>query len=157
MQKGVIFVMGLMLGVIIVLTVFVITNQRGHFVLAQTVDKTAPGDIIMGTGGTTVSGAGIFDMCWIVKKEKGKVMVKDAKGKESLKEIEMTKLAAYRLDLGLPGVEGSGAGGIRLVGIRNITFDLQYPQELRGGFTNDYKFADIFKSWLEWEKSKENK
>lgn len=148
MQKGMVFVMGLMLGVIIVLTVFVITNQRGHFVLAQTVDKTTAGDIIMGTGGTTISGAGICDMCWIVKKEKGKVMVKDAKGKESLKEIDMTKLAAYRLDPGLAG------GSIRFLGVRDITFDLQCPQELRGGLTRDIKFEDVFKDWLEWEKSK---
>jgi len=142
-RNVVVFVIGVVVGVFVVSGIFLIINQS-HSVLAQAkpenrVEAHGDGDIMIVSGGINPN---IFDMCWIVKKEKGNIEVRDPDNPKKTKkeDIDMIKLACYKWDQG---------GFIRLLGVRNITFELKNPTEIQNGNMQQIKVENMFKEWRE--------
>ena len=97
MQRSAYITFGAAFGIALTLFIFVLANQDRNLLLAQTVDKSGGGDIIVATGGTASQ---LFDVLWVIKKS-----------------AEDTYLACYKVT--------AGGMKIQLVAARKIDYDLK--------------------------------
>ena len=100
MQKTTYITFGVAFGIALTLFIFILANQDRNMLLAQTVDKSGGGDMIVATGGTA---SNLFDVLWVIKKTG-----------------EDTYLACYKVT--------SGGMKIQLIAARKIDYDLRIAE-----------------------------
>ena len=114
MQKWNYFAMGIMAGVIAVLLTIIVMRDYGpdaHAAIPQTADNTGAG-LMLATGGSQTQ---TTDILWVVHKRRVAARA-GAKAGDVTNRSEQTSLACYQV--------GNGARSIKLVAVRNITFDM---------------------------------
>ena len=116
MHKWSIFSVGILTGIVGVLSTIVVMQNREPQAFAapaapQAVDNTGQG-LMLATGGATANQA---DILWVINKHKAPSHVGDAKDVVNQKEERIT-LCCYQVM--------TGGRKIKLVGVRDISFDL---------------------------------
>ena len=114
MKKMNYFAMGIMAGIIAVLLTVVVMRDYGpeaHAVMPQGSDNTGQG-LMLATGGSQTQ---TQDILWVVHKRRVAARP-GVKADDFTNRAEQVTLACYQV--------GNGARSIKLVAVRNITFDM---------------------------------